>query len=230
MNGVGIAATHRPSHDPAFIALAQAWMGNPSRRFIGLVWAGYAAMRAALPVIDERDLERSITQLLEPRIRTAMSGDEPFYIQHGPYERETMQKPPAQPPQYDLAFVLRSDDRIMWPIEAKVMETPNTVARYVKDVRDEFLTCRYGPFSSSGAMLGYLLAGDSADALSAIGTALGCTLEPLADHLDKPASLSRHVRTIPAGKSYPPRFECYHLILSWPGLKRATVLPAGSDA
>lgn len=218
-----IAPTHRRSQDPAFVALAQAWMGNPSKQFIGLVWAGYVAMRAALPVIDERDLERSITQLLEPRIRTTMSGDEPFYIQHGPYERETMQKPPAQPPQYDLAFVLRSDDRIMWPIEAKVMETPNTVSRYVKDIRDEFLTCRYGPFSSSGAMLGYLLAGDSAEALSAIGTALGCTLEPLADHLDKPASLSRHDRTIPVGKSYPARFECYHIILSWPDLKRATI-------
>lgn len=229
MTGVGIAATHRSPHDPAFIALAQAWMGNPSKQFIGLVWAGYAAMRAALPVIDERDLERSITQLLEPRIRSVMSGDEPFYIQHGPYERETMQKPPAQPPQYDLAFVLRSDDRVMWPIEAKVMETPNTVARYVKDVRDEFLTCRYGPFSNSGAMLGYLLAGDSSDALSAIGTALGCTLELLADHPDKPASLSRH-RTVPMGKSYPARFECYHLILSWPDLKRAAGSAATSDA
>lgn len=200
MTGVGIAATHRSPHDPAFIALAQAWMGNPSKQFIGLVWAGYAAMRAALPVIDERDLERSITQLLEPRIRSVMSGDEPFYIQHGPYERETMQKPPAQPPQYDLAFVLRSDDRVMWPIEAKVMETPNTVARYVKDVRDEFLTCRYGPFSNSGAMLGYLLAGDSSDALSAIGTALGCTLELLADHPDARLDRPRRFRGAPVAR------------------------------
>lgn len=230
MTVTGIAATHQPSHDPEFIALAQAWMGNPSKQFIGLVWAGYAAMRAALPVIDDRDLERSITQLLEPRIRQAMSGDEPFYIQHGPYERETMQKPPAQPPQYDLAFVLRSDDRIMWPLEAKVMETPKTVARYVKDVRDEFLTCRYGPFSNSGAMLGYLLTGDGAEALSAIGAALGCKMEPLAEHLDKPASLSRHDRTVPAGKSYPASFECYHLILYWPELKRAATSAAGSDA
>jgi len=224
-----IAATHRRPHDPAFVTLAQAWMGNFSKQFIELVWAAYVDMRAALPVIDDRDLERSITQLLEPRIRQAMSGYEPFYIQHGPYERETMQKPPAQPPQYDLAFVLRSDERIMWPLEAKVMETPNTVARYVKDVRNEFLTCRYGPFSNSGAMLGYLLAGDSAEALSAIGAALGCTLDPLADHLDKAVSLSRHDRIVPAGKNYSAFFECYHLILSWPDLKRATVSVAGGD-
>lgn len=205
-------------------------MGVPPRQFVGLIWAGYVAMRATQPMINERDLERSITQLLEPRIRDAMSGDEPYYIQHGPYERETMRKPPAQPPQYDLAFVLRSDDRVMWPIEAKVMETPNTVSRYVKDVRDEFLTCRYGPFSNSGAMLGYLLANDSAEALNAIGIALGCTLEPLADHLDKPARLSRHDRKIPVGKSYPARFECYHLILPWPGIKRASISADASDA
>jgi hypothetical protein len=196
-------------------------MANPSKQFVALVWAAYADMRSAPPAIDNRDLERSITQLLEPRIRKAMSGDEPFYVQHGPYERETMQPSPAQPPQYDLAFVLRADERIMWPIEAKVMETPKKVALYVKDVRDEFLTCRYGPFSNSGAMLGYLLEGESADALSAIETALGCKLEPLIDYPGKPGSLSRHNRVVPAGKLYPARFECYHLILSWPGLKRA---------
>ena len=78
-------------------------------------------------------------------------------------------------------------------------------------------------------MLGYLLAGDSADALSAIGTALGCTLERLADHLDKLASLSRHDWTVPVGRSYPASFECYHLILSWPDLKRANISATGSD-
>ncbi|WP_317152369.1 hypothetical protein [Sphingopyxis indica] len=221
MTGAGIVAAHGPSADPAFIALARAWMANPSKQFVGLVWAGYADMRAAPPVIDNRDLERSITQLLEPRIRKAMSGDEPFYIQHGPYEHETMRPPPAQPPQYDLAFVLRADERIMWPLEAKIMETPKKIAPYVKDVRDEFLTCRYGPFSNSGAMLGYLLEGESADALAAIETALGCRLEPLAEHPGKPGSLSRHDRTVPVGKGYPARFDCYHLILAWPGLKRA---------
>ena len=221
MTGAGVVTAHGPSADPAFIALARAWMANPSKQFVALVWAAYADMRSAPPAIDNRDLERSITQLLEPRIRKAMSGDEPFYVQHGPYERETMQPSPAQPPQYDLAFVLRADERIMWPIEAKVMETPKKVALYVKDVRDEFLTCRYGPFSNSGAMLGYLLEGESADALSAIETALGCKLAPLIDYPGKPGSLSRHNRVVPAGKLYPARFECYHLILSWPGLKRA---------
>src|SRR5205085_8445710 len=106
-----------------------------------------------------KDLERSITGSLELRIRGVMSGYEPFVIQHGPYERESMLLPPAQPPQYDLAFKLRAQEWIMWPLEAKVLETDGAVNDYRNDLNNEFLTCRYAPFSSEGAMLGYLLTG-----------------------------------------------------------------------
>jgi hypothetical protein len=65
----------------------------------------------------------------------------------------------GQPPEYDLAYVLRADERIMWPLEAKVLETDGDVGEYIKDLKNEFLTCRYAPFSSEGAMLAYLLSG-----------------------------------------------------------------------
>src|ERR1039457_4224810 len=127
-------------------------------------------MLAKPPHVDDRDLERSITQLLEPRIRDAMTGDEPYYIQHGSFERETMAPPPAQPPAYDLAFVLRADERIMWPLEEKGLETPGTLAEYEREVREQYLTCRYAPFTASGAMLGYLLSGMATDALARIAS------------------------------------------------------------
>jgi hypothetical protein len=154
------------SADPLFIAQACNWMRRPAAVLLRMIWSAYDAMLFDRPFIDGRDLERSITQLLEPRIRNSMSGDEPFYIQHGPFERETMAKPPAQPPAYDLAFVLRADERVMWPLEAKVLETPNQLASYHRDIQQEFLTCRYAPFSMSGAMLGYLLSGTAEDALN----------------------------------------------------------------
>ena len=84
------------SIDPEFIVSACSWMQNPARKFLGFIWLAYENMIATLPQVDTRDLERSITQLLEPRVSDVMTGDEPFYIQHGPYERETMQAPPAQ--------------------------------------------------------------------------------------------------------------------------------------
>ncbi len=210
------------SVDPAFIALVRSWMQHPSRQLLGLVWSGYEALATTRPQFDGRDLERSITQVLEPRIRDAMSGDEPFYIQHGPFERETMARPPAQPPQYDLAFVLRADERIMWPIEAKVLATSNSVADYVRDVQNEFLSCRYAPFSASGAMLGYLLSGAPDDALAMIAQRLNCILSPIAEYATRPNRRSRHRRSAPVGKPYPVDFDCYHVILEFPDLRRTT--------
>ena len=86
---------------------------------LGFVWQAYDSMIANMPYVEGRDLERSITQLLERRIQEVMTGDEPYYVQHGPYEHETMAQPPAQPPSYDLAFVLRAEERIMWPLEGQ---------------------------------------------------------------------------------------------------------------
>ncbi len=218
------ANSARASIDPAFILLARSWIDQPTSQFITLVWSAYDNMRAASPHVDGRDLERSITQLLEPRIRDAMSGDEPFYIQHSPFERETMKAAPAQPPAYDLAFVLRADERIMWPIEAKVLETPKTVSKYIQDVQNEFLTCRYAPFSNSGAMLGYLLTGSTEDAFTEISKKLGCVLDTVPEHPTKPNRRSHHSRNVPSGKSYPAEFGCYHLILEYQDLKRTTAM------
>lgn len=209
--------------DPAFVALARAWMKAPADALLAFVWTAYDDMQARPPVIDTRDLERSITQRLEARINDAMSGDEPFRVQHGPYEHETMAPSPAQPPQYDIAFVLRSDERLMWPMEAKVLETAGRVAGYLADINDQFLTCRYAPFSGSAAMLGYLLSGSASDAFDDIGKKLGCTLLAVSGSSSaRPHRTSHHVRVVPAGKSYPKDFTCHHLILRFPELKRHT--------
>lgn len=211
----------RSTTDPIFLALAATWAPEPAQQFLSLVWRAYDAMQEAMPFIDGGDLERSITQVLEPRISAAMTGFEPFYVQHGPFERETKRPAPAQPPEYDLAFVLRADERIMWPLEAKVLETPGAVAAYAHDVENEFLKCRYAPFSSSGAMLAYLISGDAADALTSIATKLGCELHGVIEHSARPNRISKHTRTVPFGKLYPSAFTCYHLILEYPGLSRS---------
>ena len=195
-------------------------MQNPAQTLLGFIWLAYEDMRASPPHVDGWDLERSITQLLEPRVRDVMTGDEPFYVQHGPFERETMKAPPAQPPEYDLAFVFRADERVMWPMEAKVLETPRSVAAYVRDIKCEFLTCRYAPFSNSGAMLAYLLAGKPNDAFVAIAAKLGRTLRPVPEHPERPNRVSQHARTVPSGKRYPIEFDCFHLILEFPDLSR----------
>lgn len=208
------------SPDSSFIALACAWMNDPAESLLGFIWEAYDDMKANPPIIDTSDLERSITQKLQPRVERVMTGDEPFYIQHGSFETETMAAPPAQPPAYDLAFVAWADERIMWPLEAKVLETPARLADYDRDIKQEYLTCRYAPFSGSAAMLGYLLTGSASDALSGIAKKLGCTLNPVPEFSSRPHKSSSHIRSVPKGKDYPANFECHHLILDYSGLAR----------
>ena len=134
-----------------------------------------------------------------------------------------MNTPPAQPPEYDLAFVFRADERVMWPIEAKVVETPTRIAHYVRDINEEYLSCRYAPFANSGAMLGYLLTGSAEEVFAAIDERLGCRLDGIPEHPMRPNRVSHHERDVPRGKPYPRKFACYHLILEYLELERATV-------
>jgi hypothetical protein len=216
---IGWGAQQQPV-DPSFVAQLGNWLARPDKTLLSLVWAAYERLMVDRPAVDGRDLERSITQLLEPRIRDFMTGYEPFYVQHGTFERETMALPPAQPPEYDLAFVWRADERVIWPLEAKVLETPGGLAEYDRDLNHDFLTCRYAPFTASGAMIAYLLKGTADEALGRIAEKIGTPLDELSDGDDRPQRISRHVRTVPVGKAYPANFDCYHLVLEFPALRR----------
>lgn len=200
-----------------FIALLLDWQGDAISRLFNFVWTGCDTL--SLQVLKDidlsqnpEDLERSLTQYLEPRIHQAMEGFEPFHIQHGPHEHETRKASPAQPPLYDLAFVWFANPRIMLPIEAKLLPTDGSVANYIKDIRNEFLTCRYAPFSSQGAMLGYLLAGTPSRAFETISKKLSCTMHEPDGLSARHHRCSDHRRKVPRGKHYPAKFKLHHLI------------------
>ncbi|BAY21181.1 hypothetical protein NIES2100_09300 [Calothrix sp. NIES-2100] len=201
-----------------FVKLAKAWNPDAISILIKLVWEGYDRLTTEfLSQINfdgtEEQLERSITQALGWRIRRGMTGDEPFEVQQEVYEFETSKSAQAQPPQYDIAFILIANDRIIWPLEAKVLKPDLDVTEYVKEINNNFRTCRYAPFSSEGGMLGYLFSGDSNKAFTNIATKVPC---PLSDHPDFPSrdhKTSDHQRVVPSGKSYPVEFRCHHLLL-----------------
>ena len=201
-----------------FAALLRGWQRDASAVLVGYIWQGYDRLHnATFSALDvdreDADIERDITQLLEPAIRQSMSGFEPFYIQHGPYEFETRQPPPAQPPQYDLAFVWSANPRVQWPLEAKVLRTAQSTSEYIKALTDNFLTCRYAPFSSEAGMLGYLLQGLPENVLEKIAQDLSCTLMHHPFFPDRNHRTSDHDRIVPQGKAYPSTFHCHHIIL-----------------
>lgn len=208
-----------------FVSVAKQWKDNASALLLGFVWKGYDSLiNDILSKIDcsqpEDQIERSITQYLTPKIRDAMTGYEPFHVEQGINEFETRALSPAQPPVYDIAFVLRQNERVMWPLEAKVLKTANSVGEYVKEITNNFLTCRYAPFSSEGAMLGYLLSGNPNDAFAKIAKKTPCTLYKNHSFSKRAHKISDHMRSVPEEKPYPANFCCHHLIM--PICKSAT--------
>lgn len=219
--GVFLWSSRTTTADDAFIELAVRWVGDAEADFVDHVWAGYERLKARPAIFDGRDLERSITQLLSAAIDDIVPGEAPFYVQHGPYERETMLAPPSQPPAYDFAFVLRANPRVMWPAEAKVLSSAAALADYLADVREQFLTCRYAPFSTSGAMVGYLLDGEAVEALHNIAARLAVAFEETTPiNLHRPHRSTVHNRIVPSGKAYPTPFRCHHLVMGFHGLER----------
>jgi len=201
-----------------FVETAKTWREDASVILLRFVWQGYDLLQNEVlsqiePNEADDELERSITQLIEPRIHEVMTGNEPFYVQHEVYEYETRQPSPAQPPQYDIAFVLYQNPRIMWPLEAKVLRSDGAVAPYINDLKNNFFTCRYAPFSSEGAMLGYLLSGVPDNVFRHIETKVPCELHHHPVFPERAHKYSEHTRHIPTNKSYPIHFRCQHLIL-----------------
>lgn len=197
--------------------LARVWSEDAVERMLKTVWRGYddlvVEVLAQINIAEaDEELERTITQLLETRIRRHLSGNEPYDIQHGPYEYATRKPAPAQPPQYDIAFVLHQNPKVMWPLEAKVLRRDGTIAAYVQDVQSEFLTGRYAPYANSGAMLGYLLRGSPAKAFENISGSLACHLRSLPSFSTRHHRISDHFRKIEPD-FISGLFQCHHLIM-----------------
>jgi len=200
-----------------FVELAKAWNPDAISILIRLVWEGYDRLATEfLSQINcdgtEEQLERSITQTLAWRIRRGMTGDEPFEVQQEVYEFETSKSAQAQPPQYDIAFILIADEKMILPFEAKVLKSDVDVTEYVKEINNNFMTCRYAPFSSEGGMLGYLFSGDSNKAFTNIEIKVPCILDAHRHFPDRDYKTSNHRRVVPSGESYPVDFRCHHLL------------------
>ncbi|MCW4114944.1 hypothetical protein NPA31_008250 [Aurantimonas sp. MSK8Z-1] len=203
--------------DTGFLEVSALFVEGAQQQILNALWSGYDSLMAVVAGSDldtrMEDVERTLTQLLEPHVRDALTGDETFYCQHGVHEHETRLPAPAQPPLYDIGFVLRANPRIVWPVETKVLKTERWVAPYVADVRDQFLTCRYAPFTGSGAMAAYLLSGCTGTVLENISHALGATMGSHPRFRADRHGVTDHLRAVPDGKLYPSAFRCHHLIM-----------------
>jgi hypothetical protein len=150
---------------PEFTILANEWKIDAINRLLGFFWKGCDALISDIikPAGglqgDELSLERSLNSRLAPRVSQSIDSSCPFYFQHKPDEFQTLKTPSSQPPEPDFAFISRVNERIMLPIEAKVIKTDDRTSEYIDEIKENYLTCNYAPFSKVGAMVGYLLEG-----------------------------------------------------------------------
>ena len=122
------------------------------------------------------------------------TGGECAFTPHHEYpELETRSPAPAKPPAYDIAFVWNANPRIAWPIEAKVVPTPGTLADYLGDVK-KFTDGIAAPLSGVGAQIAYLLTGTTDDFFNNLSTRLSITLQTLAEFSSRAHRVSSHTR------------------------------------
>lgn len=201
-----------------------AWSRDAIRKLLTLVWSSCDLYRSEglagtdLTVADEQ-LERDITQDIALRLSDLVTHMEPFRVQHERYELMSPLRKRPRPPQCDIAFVWRADDRIMWPVEAKILRNPNNVADYLTEIKDNYLTCRKAPLSPAGAMLGYLLSGSPEQAFRNISSGLKCSLQDEPSFSGRNHKTSEHERSAGSCKNSPRKFRCHHLLMeiSMPG-------------
>jgi hypothetical protein len=200
---------------PEFVACIQAWQTDAVTILMEYLWQGILALTSELSIDlaeDLENLERGLNQLLPQRVRDVMSDKAPFYFEHHPFEDEGRSARPAVPKAPDFAFILRANPRASLPVEAKVLESDTAVTEYVNEINGNCLECRYAPFSSHGAMLGYLRRGSVDKVIESIGEVLNCKLALSPALSACKHHTSEHKRTSVRCSGYPRDFTCHHLI------------------
>ena len=211
-----------PDSTPEFRSIADAWPPQVVHQILSLVWEGFDRLKA-LPNFEKLDfskdysqLERSLTGLHMEEITLLWGSNashfESFVPKHEPWEFHGLKIRSSRPPSCDLGFVLLSNRRIRWCVEAKVIESVNSVGDYIADLR-KYIDGRSSPFSMQAALGAYLLTGDSDDFLAEVAKKLGCQLNPHNEFPTRPHRYSEHNR--PASKptaNLSTAFVCHHLV------------------
>lgn len=211
-----------PDSSPEFRAIVDAWPSAVVNQMLGLVWAGFDCLKL-LPNFHQLDfsrnyaqLERSLTDLHMGEI-TKLWGEQSsqfqsFIPKHEAWEFSNLTSRAARPASCDIGFVLRSNPRIRWAIEAKVLQGPAAIAGYLTDLQ-KYLDGVSAPFSTEAALGAYLLSG-SADALfTAISTKIAPTLICHSSFQSRPHRCSEHSRLSPPSiEGMPANFVCHHLV------------------
>jgi hypothetical protein len=221
-----------PDDLPEFTAISQAWPRDFVLQMLAFVWAGFDALRTS-PRFNSLDfskdymqLERSLTDLhmLEITLLWKRSaGFESFIPHHEPWEFEIISDASARPPSADIGFVLASNRRLRWAIEAKVLRSSTDVSRYLADLQ-KYLEGRGSPLAVEAALAGYQISGETDATFDAIQTSIEVKLTPVPEFSKRAHRESKHIRNKTRLPNVTPRaFCCHHMLFPLTACVRSAV-------
>ena len=221
--GRTIHQTLWPDSAPEFSNIANLWPEDMVNEMLALVWDGFDRLnRGKLCRVDftqdYEQIERSLTELHSIEIQTLWaqrtSGFAAYIQVHESWDWESRSSARAIPPSIDIGFLLRSNERIRFPVEAKLLETVARTAPFIKDLTDKLLAGKGAVFTTKGALVGYLRSGNPSAVFPEIETALDVKLLA-SDHFSaRPHRQSVHQRSKEVLKAgVPSNFECHWMIM-----------------
>lgn len=208
--------------DQDFRVLALEWAESAAERILDWVWRAFDSLRTgSMTAVDLtkplEQLERDLTDLHFHEIQKLWAretcGFSAFSPDHEIPELESRRSPQAMPPAYDLGFVYSANPRIIWPIEAKVIQEPSTLRLYLADLRNKFVAGIAAPFVGQAGMIGYLLSGAARAVFSNLGSELLQTLKHPSAFGPRDHRTSFHARAkSPFGRDLPDLL-LHHLVM-----------------
>ena len=205
-----------------FATIANHWPDDVVHEMLSLVWDGFEQMKAqhfhgfdfTQPI---EQLERGLTDLHMDEItllwKLRRDGFESFIPKHEAWEFRNRKKASSMPTSIDIGFVLIANRSLRWSVEAKVLEHPVDVGRYLADLTGKYLTGNGAQHTTTAALAGYLRQGLAESVFPHLENRLGQPLKPSAAFPKRPHRISEHRRTITGSDEDMP-FTCHHLILA----------------
>lgn len=199
------------------VLVKKKWNKEGIAILFSIIWKGLDDLKADLSQVsftgDEVQIERDLTEHLHDKINEILRDGHPFKIKHSPNELGSQKTRQAKPREYDLAFYLRENTGIKFPIEAKVLRWKNasmSLADYIDTINNKFLTGVYSPFSSEAVLLGYLIGkGDIQSVFDAIAEKLNTPLQQYVGAKNRFHHFSEHIRE---NSTLSGSFKCHHML------------------
>jgi hypothetical protein len=213
-----------PDTLPEFNAIADVWPKVVVIEMLSLIWAGFDNLKSKyLNRVDftkpYEQIERSLTDLHMTEItllwKRERSGFGSFIPQHEAWEFQTRSSASAKPPSVDLGFVHFNNRRLRWSVEAKVLNNPSDVRRYLLDLNEKYMSGKGSPLSEEAALAAYLIEGSAMDVFPNIEAILKQELKSFSPFSKRAHRVSLHRRlkaSLPQGT--PAQFRCHHLIMA----------------